>query len=99
MLQLTLGVVWLGPLRHGFVTAGSSVVNPAPATFASAEEAPSRIATANVAKVRYRRQRRTPRARTAENLFLMSCSPSLLPPHTPCGARASGCRRGRRAGT
>src|ERR671935_1142819 len=36
MLQSTLGVVWLGPLRHAFVTAGASVVNPAPATFAGA---------------------------------------------------------------
>src|SRR5919198_2689100 len=36
MLQSTLGVVWLGPLRHEFVIAGSSVVNAAPATFADA---------------------------------------------------------------
>src|SRR5919204_401507 len=36
MLQSTLGVMWLGPLRQGFVIAGSSVVNAAPATFADA---------------------------------------------------------------
>src|SRR5919201_2899664 len=36
MLQSTLGVVWLGPLRHELVIAGSSVVNAAPATFADA---------------------------------------------------------------
>src|SRR5438094_4654921 len=38
MLQLTLGVVCDGPLRQAFVTAGSSVVNAAPATFPSADE-------------------------------------------------------------
>src|SRR6184192_2397264 len=37
MLQSTLGVVWLGPLRHECVIAGSSVVNAAPATFADAD--------------------------------------------------------------
>src|SRR5919201_5443324 len=73
MLQLTLGVVWLGPLRHGFVTAGSSVVNAAPATFADAagkRNSTTAAAATNVKRPAYRRRPR----------LLLIPPPSIAPP-------------------
>src|ERR687885_2309015 len=64
MLQFTLGVVWLGPLRHGLVIAGSSVVNAAPATFADAvgtrNGKDANAATSGSSLIAVRRWRRAP---------------------------------------
>src|SRR5919201_1705894 len=61
MLQSTLGVVWFGPFRHALVTAGSSVVNAAPATFADAagkRNSTTAAAATNVKRPAYRRRPR-----------------------------------------
>src|SRR5919206_3203503 len=70
MLQLTLGVVWLGPFRHGLVTAGSSVVNAAPATFADAAGKRNSTTPAAATSVKRPAYRRRPRL-----LFIAPPSP------------------------
>src|SRR5919197_1973413 len=77
MLQSTLGVKWLGPLRHGLVTAGSSVVNAAPATFADAVGTRNSAAAAAATTVVRPASRRRPGL----------CFIALLP--TPLGSVAS----------
>src|ERR687888_966351 len=77
MLKPTLGVVWLGPLRHAFVTAGSSVVNAAPATFGDAVGTRNSAAAAAATTVVRPASRRRPGL----------CFIALLP--TPSGSVAS----------
>src|ERR687885_762361 len=83
MLQFTLGVVWLGPLRHGLVIAGSSVVNAAPATFADAvgtrNGKDANAATSGTNLIAVRRWRRAP---LGSLLFML-----LLPLVRMCAGR------------
>src|SRR5438552_18982061 len=85
MLQLTLGVVWLGPLRHGLVIAGSSVVNAAPATFADADGNKNRSVAATAANVVRPASGRRPGLR----FILVSPSPSCDRPYGPAAVHSS----------
>src|SRR5919198_6457983 len=83
MLQLTLGVVWLGPLRHELVTAGSSVVKAAPATFEYAPGTRNSKVAATAANVVRPATGRRP------GLLFIWCLPLPFPFRRPCCCRTT----------
>src|SRR5437764_14794754 len=94
MLQLTLGVRSpLGPLRHGPVTAGLSVVNAAPLTLAPTPPiissaiamATSPVTAASTPRLGMRRRR--PEVVGSSNPFMLSlpgCGGASKRRHRPC---------------